>query len=189
MRECLALMDRYNIVAAVVSGPLEGVEAWRSVAAARVIGSPLFGRPGFDYYDQPLPSIESLRTMYSGGQLRAMAEITAQYEGLSPSDMALEPYFELAEELDIPVGIHIGTSFPGTAYTGKPNFRVALGNPLLLEDLLVRHPKLRVYIMHGGAPWTRETMAIMQQYPQVYADVAVINWIDRPQAVPRFHQF
>ena len=85
------------------------------------------------------------------------------------------------------MGIHTGTSFPGTPYAGKPNFRVALGNPLLLEDLLVRHPRLRVYVMHAGAPWTRETVALLQMYPQVYMDVAVVDWIGGPQAVPRFH--
>lgn len=64
MRACLELMDRYNIVLAMVSGPLEAVGAWRSASATRVWASPLFGRPGFDYYDRPLPGLESLRTMY-----------------------------------------------------------------------------------------------------------------------------
>lgn len=189
MRECFALMDRYNIVAAVVSGSLQGVESWRANAPGRVLGSPLFGRPSFDMFDLALPSMESLGRLYENGQLRAMAEVTAQYEGLSPSDPALEPYFALAERLDLPVGIHTGTSFPGTPYSGKPSFRLALGNPLLLEDLLVRHPKLRVYIMHGGAPWDRETIALMGMYPHVYMDVAVIDWIGGARSIPRFHQF
>jgi predicted TIM-barrel fold metal-dependent hydrolase len=115
--------------------------------------------------------------------------VTAQYAGLSPSDPALDPYFALAEELDVPVGIHTGTSFPGTPYRGHPRFRVALGNPLLLEELLVRHPKLRVFIMHGGEPWRRETLALMHMYEQVYMDVAVIDWIGGPGSRSRFHDF
>jgi len=51
-----------------------------------------------------------------------------------------------------------------------PGFRLALGNPMLLEDLLVRHPKLRIFIAHGGEPWRRETIALMQMYQQVYMD-------------------
>ena len=97
-------------------------------------------------------------------------------EGLSPSDPVLDPYFALAEELDIPVGIHTGTSFPGTPYQGSPRFRLALGNPLLLEDLLVRHPKLRVFIAHGGEPWRRETIALMGINQQVHMDVVTI-WL------------
>jgi uncharacterized protein len=100
MRACLAAMERYNIVAAIVSGPLEAVETWRRGAPGRILGSPLFGRPGFDLFGRPLPALDSLRTLYRGRQLKAMAEVTAQYEGLSPSDALLDPYFALAEETD-----------------------------------------------------------------------------------------
>lgn len=189
MKACLEAMEQYNIIAAVVSGPLEAVGAWTDAAPGRILGSPLFGRPGIDESGRRLPALPDLQRMYRDGELRAMAEVTAQYEGLSPSDPSLDPYFAIAEELGVPVGIHTGTSFPGTPYRGSPNFRVALGNPLLLEDLLVRRPKLRVYIMHGGAPWTRETIALMQMYPQVYMDVAVINWIGGMAGRPRFHEF
>lgn len=189
MQETLQVMARHHVVLAVVSGPLQAVAEWRAAAPGRILGSPLFGRPAVDATGQSLASLDSLEALYKSGSLQAMAEVTAQYEGLSPSDPALEPYFALAERLDIPVGIHTGTSFPGTPYSGSPNFRVALGNPLLLEDLLVRHPNLRVYIMHGGAPWTRETSALLSMYPQVYMDVAVINWIGGERAIPRFHEF
>jgi uncharacterized protein len=189
MRASIAAMERYNIVTAIVSGPLEAVDTWRRAAPGRIVGSPLFGRPGFDFSGRPLPALDSLRTLYRIGELTAMAEVTAQYEGLSPSDTLLDPYFALAEELDVPVGIHTGSSFPGTPFSGSPRFRVALGNPLLLEDLLVRHPKLRVYIMHGGEPWRRETLALMHMYQNVYMDVAVIDWIGGPRSRPRFHEF
>jgi len=176
MRQTLAAMDRYNIVKAIVSGPLDAVEQWRTVAPGRILASPNFGRPQVDLYGRPLPQIDGLRSLFKSGRLSAIGEVQAQYEGLSPSDPALEPYFALAEELDIPVGVHTGTSFPGTPYQGFPRFRVALGNPLLLEDLLVRHPKLRVFIAHGGEPWRRETIALMHMYQQVYMDVGTI-WI------------
>ena len=176
MRQTRAAMERYNIVKAIVSGPLEVVEQWRTAAPDRILASPLFGRPNVDLYGHPLPQIDELRGLFKSRRLSAIGEVVAQYEGLSPSDPALEPYFALAEELDIPVGIHTGTSFPGTPYQGYPRFRLALGNPLLLEDLLVRHPKLRVFIAHGGEPWRRETIALMGMYQQVYMDVGTI-WL------------
>jgi predicted TIM-barrel fold metal-dependent hydrolase len=187
MRECLAIMERYNIIG-IVDGPLEVLEAWGDAAPGRVIASLALGRPGFGAFDEPLPSVDALREMYRDGSLRAMGEVGAQYEGLSASDLADDAYFALAEELGVPVGIHTGTSFPQTALR-KPGFRVAFGNPILLENLLVRHPRLRVYIMHGGLPWTRETVLMMGQYPQLYMDVAVIDWIDGAQGLPRFHEF
>ena len=179
MSQTLAAMERYNVVKAIVSGPVEVVEQWRTAAPGRILASPLFGRPNVDFYGRPLPELDELRSLFNSGRLSAIGEVVAQYEGLSPSDPALEPYFALAEELDIPVGIHTGTSFPGTPYQGHPRFRLALGNPLLLEDLLVRHPKLRVFIAHGGEPWRRETIALMGMYQQVYMDVGAI-WLLGP---------
>ena len=56
------------------------------------------------------------------------------------------PRFALAEELDIPVCLHTGFGPPMSPYMGDPNFRMRHGNPLLLEDVLVKHPRLRIYI-------------------------------------------
>jgi hypothetical protein len=176
MRQTLAAMTEYNIVKAIVSGPIDVVERWRAAVPDRVLASPNFGRPGVDYYGQPLPPMEALGGLFKSGRLAAIGEIQAQYEGLSPSDPTLDPYFALAESLDIPVGIHTGSSFPGIHNQGYPRFRLSLGNPLLLEDLLARHPKLRVFIAHGGEPWRREAIALMQMYQQVYMDVGAI-WI------------
>lgn len=177
MHATMELLEQYNIVSAIVSGSVDEVASWREFAPNRVLGSLEMGRPGMNAGNEPLPPFDELRRLYRDGSLVAMGEITAQYEGFSPNDPAYEPYFALAEELDIPVGVHTGTSFPGTAYRGKPNFRVSLGNPILLEDVLVRHPDLRVYLMHGGYPWEREAQAIMQQYPQVYMDISPI-WLN-----------
>ena len=127
MRATLAAMEQYNIVAAIVSGSLEAVDAWHRAAPPRILGSPLCGKPGVDMFGEALPTLESPRGRYRERQLKAMAEVTAQYEGLSPSDTALDPYFALAEELDVPVGIHTGTSFPGTPFSGTPRFRVEHG--------------------------------------------------------------
>ena len=47
------------------------------------------------------------------------------------------------------VGIHTGTGGSGRANIGMPEFCGSMGNPLLLEELLARHPKLRLWIMHA----------------------------------------
>jgi len=180
MRATLNEMLRYNIVKAVASGPLEVVLRWKSAEPKRIIGGV--------YFDEatPLPDVERLRPHFIAGQLGVLGELVAQHAGLSPADSLFEPYLYLAEELDIPVGVHTGLGPEGTPYTCCPKFRITYGNPVLLEEVLIRHPKLRLYIMHGGWPYLEETKAIMAVYPQVYADLAVINWI-----IPReeFHEY
>jgi len=49
------------------------------------------------------------------GRLAALSEITTQYAGIAPDDPRLEPYYALAKELDLPVGIHLGPGPPGSA--------------------------------------------------------------------------
>ena len=185
MRATLAAVRRYNIVKGLVSNdncPLDVLRRWRAADPSRVVATPYFeGSAG-----SPLPDINMLSSEYAAGWLGAMGEVGAQYGGLSPDDPRLEPYFALAEKLDMPVGVHTGLGNPGTPYGCCPNFRVTLGNPKLLEEVLIRHPKLRLYIMHAGWPYLAETKAIMYMYPQVYADLAAINWI-----IPRaeFHEY
>ena len=168
----LAELVRHNIVKAVTSGPAETVGQWRTAAPDRVLAG------AFVDEDNPLPDLAKLRADILAGRIHVLGELGLQYIGMAPNDPRLEPYYALAEELDIPVGIHTGSGPAGTAYRPCcPDFRVTLGNPALVEDVLVRHPRLRVYLMHAGAPYLQETKAIMSVYPQVYADLAVINWI------------
>ena len=177
----LAALKHYNIVKAVASGPAETVRQWREVAPDRII-------PGaFMYPGNPLPDLAALRTEIQARRVQVLGELVPQHLGIAPNDPVMEPYFALAEEMDIPVGIHTGIGPPGTPYEPCcPNFRVTLGNPVLVEEVLIRHPRLRIYLMHGGAPYLQETKAIMAVYPQVYVDLSTINWI-----LPRqeFHNY
>jgi len=173
IKQTLAEMDRYNIVLGIATGDLETAEQLRKADLEKIWAGPSFGEPGLD--------IEKLRAFYKSGQLRIMGEVVAQYDGLSPSDPVLDPYFKLAESLDVPACVHMGMSFPGITES-SPKFRVLIGNPLLLEELLNRHPKLRVWIAHMGFPFLEETIGILNVYPWVYVDTGAIDWIERPEA-------
>ena len=177
----LAALERYNIVKAVASGPPETVGQWHAAAPDRIIVGVHVDEAN------PLPDLAKLRAEIQAGRVQVLGELALQYRGMAPNDTSLEPYYALAEEMDIPVGIHTGIAPPGTPYDPCcPNFRVTLGNPILVEEVLVRHPQLRLYLMHGGAPYLQETKAIMSVYPQVYVDLATIDWI-----LPReeFHSY
>ncbi len=172
MQATLRQMEKFNIVLGIVSGPLESVGAWLEAAPDRIIAGAYEGPRGI------LPDITVLRESFESGRLRVMGELGLQYRGLKPNALRLKPYFRLAEELDVPVAIHTGLAAPKTPYKSCcSDFRVTLGNPEHLEEVLVQYPKLRVYLMHAGYPYLQETKAIMLMYPRVYADLAVINWV------------
>src|SRR5918995_1241665 len=180
MEASLAELRRYNVVRAVAGGPREHVLRWLAADPGRIIGGTMMG-PRF-----PIPDVSVLREDFRAGRLGVLGELGLIYNGVAPNDPQMEPYWTLAEELDIPVGLHTGIGPPRTPYTCCPKFRTSLGNPALLEEVLIRHPKLRVYLMHAGFPYLQETIAIMHMYPQVYADLGVLDWA-RPRE--EFHEY
>jgi predicted TIM-barrel fold metal-dependent hydrolase len=51
----------------------------------------------------------------------------------------------------------------------------------LLKDVLVRHPKLRIWAMHAGWPLADDAIATLYAYPQLYVDPGIIDYL-LPQA-------
>jgi predicted TIM-barrel fold metal-dependent hydrolase len=177
LRRTVAMLERHDI-RAVTAGTPDDLATWHSAAPDRIIPAVNFFRPGADAQGRPmLRDTAELRRLVREGRVAVFAEITPQYWGMSPADPALEPYFALAEELDVPVGVHMGEGPPGGANVdGYARYRVRMGNPLLLEDVLIRHPKLRLYVMHYGSPFIDDMIALLFSYPQVYVDIAQNDW-------------
>ena len=179
MRQTIEVLRRRNITA--VSSGLQ-LDRWMEAEPNRILPA-----LGFDFGRKPVPTPEQVRRSLRQQRYRALAEVGIQYQGVSPSDARFEPYLAVAEKLDVPVGIHIGTGPPGARYLPPfPNYRARLSSPLLLEEALARHPRLRVWIMHAGWPMLDDLLAVLWTHPQVYVDVAVIDWV-----LPRkeFHRY
>ena len=174
MRESLAVLEQRNIFA-VTTGLLDRVAEWRRASPYRIIPAHAFGDPGS-------PTVQEFRGLVNSGNLALLAEVSPQYQGMQLDDPALEAYFHLAEELDVPVGVHLGEGAYGGPYWASPDYRARLTSPFQLEEVLIRHPKLRVYVMHYGSPLVDEMIAVMYAHPQVYVDIAGNNW-----AFPREH--
>jgi uncharacterized protein len=171
IHDVVAEMERLNVTAVVFGSPAD-VKKWQDAAPGRVIPGTAFeqGQGG-----GRVP-IEDLRKDFTTGGFKVMGEIGLQYEGLSPSDQSVDQYFALAEQLDIPVAIHMGTGGSGRANVTSPKFRGSMGDPLLLEALLARHPKLRVQVMHAGYPMIDNMLTLLGANSHVYVDVAGLIW-------------
>jgi hypothetical protein len=168
MKECLARLERYNIWA-VTSGELDRVTAWRATAPARIIPAISFTK-----HDR---TPDELRRLVTAGKVSVFAEVGPQYGGIRVDDPSFEPYFALAEELDVPVGIHLGEGPPGGIHIlGTSTYRARLGSPFVVEDVLVRHKKLRMYVMHYGSPLVDEMIAMLFSHPNLYVDIACNDW-------------
>lgn len=163
-KETIAALERNNVVLALLSGPMMDSFDGGMIKILRGCGTP--GDENF----------EVLKEKFITNECEALAEFAPQYSGKKPNHPDLESYFALAEDFDLPVGIHMGLGPPGAAYKGMTNYRLMDSNPLYLEDVLIRHPNMRLYVMHAGWPFLDEMLGLMHAHPQVYIDIAVINW-------------
>lgn len=164
----VAELTKHNIIA-YASGPHDVVRKWQVSNPNRIKAGLLALHP-----DEL--NVDSLRKWHKEGSLDVIGEIAVQYTGLVPDDPKMEPIWKLAEELDIPLALHMGIGPPNAAYRGFPKYRASNGRPLLLENVLVKHPKVRVYIMHAGWPFLDEMIALLYFHAQVYVDLGIIDW-------------
>lgn len=160
------------------------VTAYHEAAGERIVPSLMI--PASMTRDELRILADSLQDWYDAGRFRVIGEVATQYAGIPPSDPALEPIFAFAERAGVPVGIHMGTGPPGVAYDFAPEYRVRAGDPLELEEVLLRHPQLKLYVMHAGYPMLDSMLALLHMHPQVHAELSMINW-----AYPReeFHRY
>jgi predicted TIM-barrel fold metal-dependent hydrolase len=149
--------------------------------------APITGRPCWEGTDI-FPDTTWLRQELQSGRIKGLGELSPQYLGMSPNDARLEPYWRIAEEFDVPVGVHMGPGPPGAAYDSNraplksPNLSMAASDPLLLEEVLLRHKGLRLFVMHAGWPRRDSMLALLYAHPHVYVDVAALQ---APYVMPR----
>jgi hypothetical protein len=98
MRRTLENLKSRNVTVAVTDGDLEVMEKWKQASEGRILPALPFDP------ESGKPSVDELRQLVKSRRVMAFAEISSQYEGIAVTDSLMEPYFALAEELDIPVG-------------------------------------------------------------------------------------
>lgn len=188
MDDTIAVMEKRNIFG-MVSGEPELMATWKAAAPERIIVG-LDLRIGGDGAQSHVAARtpKDVRALHAKGAFEVLGEVMAQYEGIPADDPRLEPYWALAEELDIPVGIHLGMGGPGEPYFGSPGYRARNSSALRMEEVLVRHPKLRVYLMHAGYPLLDDLRALLFSHPQVYVDISMIVYGEPRPAFYRYLQ-
>ena len=141
---------------------------------------PYSGQPCFAG-GQAWPDTAWVRQQAVEGNIDFIGEVLAQYYGISPSDSSLFPYYAIAAQYGLPVGIHTGSAGPDH---GSPDFSEAMGSPALLKPMLEQFPGLKVWIMHSGVPFLAEHLEIMKSFPKVYCDISAIS---NPSILPQAH--
>jgi len=171
----LAAFKKFNIVKAVVSGNPESVENWKAKDIDNIV---IRGILMFTPNDYGMDTVK-FEHMIKDKKIEVFGEVAPYYSGSTLSDSIWQPYLRICEKYDVPVAVHTGGGDPGGTYSWSPKARLRLADPYLVEDVLIKYPKLRIYLMHaGGEDWPEHAIRLMAYYPQVYTDLAVLLWVE-----------
>jgi predicted TIM-barrel fold metal-dependent hydrolase len=170
-----AAFKKMNVVKCMVSGNPQSVEDWLANDSNHTVIKGILMYTPTDYGMDTL----KFEQMIKDKKIEVFGELAPYYAGATLSDSIWQPYLRICEKYDIPVAVHTGGGDPGGTYSWSPKARLKLGDPYLIEDVLINYPKLRIYLMHGGAEeWHEHALRLMAYYPQLYTDVAVMLWVE-----------
>jgi len=82
-----------------------------------------------------------------------------------PNDKKMYPICEVAQELNVPILWHLSPIF-------RRDAPLKYSEPLLLEDLAIDFPDLKMIVAHLGFPNEVELFALMRKQPNVFAEIS-----------------
>lgn len=128
--------------------PFGSVDPWKGKAGAREARRLVeeYGARGFKFH----PSIQ----------------------GIAPNDRIAYPLYEVIEELGVPALFHTGQTGIGAGVPGGGGIRLKYSNPMLVDDLAVDFPEMRIILAHPSFPWQDEALAVANHKPYVYIDLS-----------------
>ena len=94
-------------------------------------------------------------------------KLAPNYQDFDPLGAAARALYELASELGLPIVIHQGASPMREA-------PLRYSHPLLMDELAIAFPELRVVLAHMGHPWQRDTIVTIRKHPHLYADISAL---------------
>jgi hypothetical protein len=168
--DTISALRAANVRRAVLMGSPDILQRWERVAPDLFI-------PADVPHGLSNEQLQRMRSLQASGAVKLFAEAGLQYSGIRADDPKVEPFWSLAEELDVPVGIHLGLGMPLTGEDLRSDpYRAELTTPFQLESVLKKHPRLRIYVMHAASPMIDGMIAMLFTYPTLHVDIAANDW-------------
>ncbi len=109
--------------------------------------------------------VEELDRLVSDQGFRGL-KLYPTYQHYYPNDAKIYPLYAKAQELEIPVLLHIGSS----VFAGS---RLKYGDPIYVDDVAVDFPELILIQSHSGRPfWYDKAFSLARIHENVYMEVA-----------------
>ena len=96
-------------------------------------------------------------------------KLMPMYAGFSPNDPKLDYLWQYASKNGLPVLCHTGTTFIRQA-----PLKHTL--PILIDDVAMRFPDVRIIMAHLSHPYEGECVVTIRKHPHVYADCSALHY-------------
>jgi predicted TIM-barrel fold metal-dependent hydrolase len=123
---------------------------------------------GFGAIDPAVDPIEPMLNEILQLKLRGV-KLGPIYQNIHPTDPRMLQVYEFCQAHRLPILIHQGTTF---VRTGPLKYAL----PILLEDVAIEFPELRMIIAHLGHPWIAETLVLIRKHPHLYSDISALHY-------------
>ncbi len=154
------------IIFAIRYGDSIGIESTDETTAAAVAKYP-DKLVGFAYVDpRRADCMEMLRHAIEDLGLKGV-KYGPIYNGVALGDERLVPVYEYCSKNNIPITLHMGTTF-------ARNAPVDLGRAIHVEPVALRYPELTMVLAHMGHPWFDDCIAVVRKQPNVYCEVSAL---------------
>ena len=91
------------------------------------------------------------------------------YNGVPLSDARLVPVYEYCQKHNLPLTMHMGTTF-------ARNAPVELGRAIHVEPIALKYPDLTLVLAHMGHPWYDDCIAITRKQPNVFCEISALSY-------------
>ena len=92
-------------------------------------------------------------------------KLGANYQIFDPLETRVLAIYQRAQQHGLPILFHQGTSPVRMA-------PIRYAHPLLMDEVAMRYPDLKIIMAHLGHPWTVDTAVVVRKHPNVYADIS-----------------
>jgi len=82
------------------------------------------------------------------------------------------PLYEVIAGNKLPAIFHTGHSGMGTGLPGGGGVRLKWGQPMLIDDVAVDFPDMKIILAHPSWPWVDESLSMALHKDNVYLDLS-----------------
>jgi uncharacterized protein len=93
-------------------------------------------------------------------------------QNFHPGDRMAWPLYEVIAEHRLPAIFHTGHSGMGSGMPGGGGIRLKYGQPILVDDVAVDFPEMKIILAHPSWPWTDEALSMALHKPNVFIDLS-----------------